>query len=704
MKMKSIASTGNQILQKRVAIYLFLLIVCNLTAAAQALPTLRVLTIGNSFSEDAVEQNLYELGREAGYNLIIGNAYRGGQGLQSHWNVVTQGEAAFEYRKVVDGKRTNRKGVLLDSIIVDEPWDIITLQQVSQDAGLYSTYDPYLQELLHHVQKTATAKQIRFGFHQTWAYARNATHKGFANYGNDQGRMYQNIVGAVGRALNDHTELVFCVPSGTAIQNMRTTPLGDHMNRDGYHLDLTAARYTAACTWLEALTGVSPVGLQYRPKGISSTVALMAQQAAHDAILHPDAVTEQTSAQQYLDTCRISVFGSSVAHGTGAANDQGYAYQYGQLLQQRTRSGKSPYPFTISNISIGGNTTADLLRRYNDLIFDLGRYVVFGLSLGNEGIHNSSRAQKVMEGWRDNMLRLVEMAREDGKVPVVMGNYGRADYNAKDYALVKHLNLLIHQWDVPSVNLLGAVDDGQGRWPSGFENDMGHPNTAGHREMMLTIPPSLFDALAEGKPLPVRDATKTYSLTRGNTINFVPEGTTHPFAVSVTVKGSDRGRVMTFVSGGRRAWVGINKDHRAYYCSTTGDSLVCYIPIEENVRHTITVSHRYAQRHTLFFVDNEGSKTNERMQLDSVMVGDYSNRSVKRRFSELFFWRSALNSDEVSALSRGAMLKSSLEIYTPLDDGQRYDLPNLAQSLNRARLVPYQPARKKSHAPNPRRR
>ena len=689
---------------KRIAIYLFITLVFNLVAGAQSLPTLRVLAIGNSFSEDAVEQNLYELGREAGYNLIIGNAYRGGQGLQSHWNVVTQGEAAFEYRKVVDGQRTNRKGMLLDSIIVDETWDIITLQQVSQDAGLYATYDPYLQELLHHVQKTVRSKSIRYGFHQTWAYAQNATHKGFANYGNDQETMYKSIINAVGRALNDHTELIFCVPSGTAIQNMRTTPLGDHMNRDGYHLDRTAGRYTAACTWLEALTGVSPVGMRYRPKGISSTVALIAQQAAHDAILHPDVVTEQTASQQYLDTCRISVFGSSVAHGTGAVNNHGYAYQYGQQLLQRTRSGKSRYPFTISDISVGGNTTADLLRRYNDLIFDLGRYVVFGLSLGNEGIHNNTRAQKVMETWRDNMLRLVDMARKDGKVPVVMGNYGRADYNARDYAFVKQLNLIIQEWDVPSVNLLGAVDDGQGRWPTGFENDMGHPNTAGHREMMLTIPPSLFDALAEGKPLPTRDTSKNYVLTRGNTINFVPEGIAHPFAVSVSVRGSDRGRVMTFVSGGRRAWVGINKDHRAYYCSTMGDSIVCNIPIEDNVRHIISVSHRYAQRQTLFFVDNEGNRTNERLQLDSVMVGDYGNRSVKRRFSELFFWRSALNRDEISALARGAMLKSSLEIYTPLDGEERDNLPNLAQSLNQARLVPYQSARKRNHTPNPRKR
>lgn len=672
---------------KRIILYAVLPFLALLGAEAQALPTLRVLAVGNSFSEDAVEQYLYELGVEAGYNLIIGNAYRGGQGLASHWNVVTKGEAAFEYRKVVDGKRTNQKEVKLDSIVTDEPWDIITLQQVSQDAGLYETYDPYLQELLNHVRLLARNAETRYGFQQTWAYAQNSTHKGFLNYSNDQQRMYADIVNAVGKALNDHTELIFCVPSGTAIQNMRTTPLGDHMNRDGYHLDRTVGRYTAACTWLEALTGISPVGMKFRPKGISDIVANMAQRAAHDAILHPDGVTEQTESMLQLDTCRISVFGSSVAHGTGATNDRGYAYLYGQLLSQRKQAGESPYPFTLSDICVGGNTSTKLLQRYNDLIFDLGRYVIIGISLGNEGIHNSSRAQAIADRWSENVWNIVNMARDDGKVPVVMNNYGRADFNAKDYAQVKRINLIVHEWDVPSVNLLGAIDDGQGHWAAGYENDPFHPNTIGHREMMHAIPPSLFDALAEGKPIPMRDGSGKLTLSRGNTIAFAPEGTVHPFAISIVVSGSDQGRIATLNAGARKAWIGVNRDHRAYYCSTTGDSLVCPIPLVDRVRHTITLSHSYARRQTQFFVDMEGTATNERLLLERVTLGDATRRNTQRSFSELFFWRSALNSDEVSALARGRMLRSSLEIYAPLDNDRRDSLVNLAQSMNTLRLI-----------------
>ncbi|MDE6646879.1 MAG: DUF4886 domain-containing protein, partial [Prevotella sp.] len=36
---------------------------------------IKVLAIGNSFSEDAVEQYLYELAAAQGDSLVIGNAY-----------------------------------------------------------------------------------------------------------------------------------------------------------------------------------------------------------------------------------------------------------------------------------------------------------------------------------------------------------------------------------------------------------------------------------------------------------------------------------------------------------------------------------------------------------------------------------------------------------------------------------------------------
>lgn len=253
--------------------------------------TLRVLAIGNSFSEDAVEQYLYELAKESGVELIIGNAYRGGQGLESHWREVSGGNSTFGYRKIVGGTKTDTKDQALRTIIADEPWDVITLQQVSQDSGRPETYEPFLGYLIGYVRALATNPNMKLGFHQTWAYAKDSTHGGFVHYGRDQMVMYTAIVDAVGKAVAAHAELSFVVPSGTAIQNARTTALGDNLTRDGYHLDYGVGRYIAACTWLEAVTGKTAVGRKFRPQGVSAGAATIAQQSAHQAVVTPNAVT-----------------------------------------------------------------------------------------------------------------------------------------------------------------------------------------------------------------------------------------------------------------------------------------------------------------------------------------------------------------------------------------------------------------------------
>lgn len=281
-------------MKKHILSFLFLLVA--MAAGGQEVRTLRVLAVGNSFSEDAVEQYLYELGHEAGVNLIIGNGYRGGQSLASHWRDATTGTGTFQYRKIIDGVKTNRPATSLRYMLGDEPWDVITFQQVSQESGLPDTYEPYLSLLIGYAKALAKVDTVRMGFHQTWAYAKDSSHGGFANYDRSQPYMYASIVAAVEKAVRSHDELTFYIPTGTAVQNARATTLAESypsqdFTRDGYHLDYVLGRYIAACTWLEALTGISPVGLSYRPDGLTAGQAALAQKAAHAAILVPTMVT-----------------------------------------------------------------------------------------------------------------------------------------------------------------------------------------------------------------------------------------------------------------------------------------------------------------------------------------------------------------------------------------------------------------------------
>lgn len=253
---------------------------------------IRVLAIGNSFSQDAVEQYLYELFAADGQQVIIGNLYIGGCTLETHHKLMLSGDGKYAYRKVVDGVKTETGNTALLAGLEDEPWDYVSLQQASGSSGKYETYTPYLPQLLEYVKANVDNPQMKLMFHQTWAYASSSDHGEFPKYDKDQMTMYDAIMSAASNAMKDNPSISMVIPSGTAIQNGRTSYLGDSFNRDGYHLETTYGRYTAACTWYESITGKSVVGNSYAPASVDETEKAVAQNAAHLAVLKPWEVTD----------------------------------------------------------------------------------------------------------------------------------------------------------------------------------------------------------------------------------------------------------------------------------------------------------------------------------------------------------------------------------------------------------------------------
>lgn len=383
---------------------------------------------------------------------------------------------------------------------------------------------------------------------------------------------------------------------------------------------------------------------------------------------------------------RISMFGSSVANGQGAENLHGYAYLYGRQLEQRTKNNQSEYPLEISGIAIGGNTTTSLLNRYDDMLHDFGHYVMIGLSLGNEGIHETGDPEGVFAGFRDNMLKLISKMRADGKEPVIVNNYTRGDYTDRDYSYIKRMNMLIHSWDVPSVNVLGAIDDGAGHWAAGYIQDNGHPNTNGHKEFMYAIVPSLFDALVDGKPLPKRDLTQSCRLNNSGVMKIQAEGTLHSFTLDVRVKGNDEGTLLSFENGSRRNYIGsltVNADGSITYNSPQKESFTTEPgQLSDGNWHDVALTHYYAQGRTFLYVDGKlTGSTKESLIPGEFTIGDAKNQAVSRDFSEVSFWRSGMTQQELQAHHDGSMMKSSLEIYSPMKvvNGT---VANQAQSLN----------------------
>ena len=114
--------------------------------------------------------------------------------------------------------------------------------------------------------------------------------------------MYNAIVEAVWAAKESVQADV--VPSGTAIQNGRTSYIGEEMLQDASHLNANTAKFAAACTWFEALFGQNEVS--YSPDNLINYDAKLAKAAAHNAIVDSRTVTElveykESPARVYID-------------------------------------------------------------------------------------------------------------------------------------------------------------------------------------------------------------------------------------------------------------------------------------------------------------------------------------------------------------------------------------------------------------------
>lgn len=251
----------------------------------------KILAIGNSFSEDAVEGYLHEIITHSGQKAIVGNMYIGGCTLEKHWTNMKENNNSYEYRKInEDGIYTKETGKSLREVIKSENWDYISFQEVSYLSGKIEGYNSYLPDLVSFVKEIGTNPDLKILLHQPWAYQQNTTHSGFVNYDNDQTTMFTKIVEMVWKA-KDLTDIDVIIPTGTAIQNARTSYIGDNLTRDGYHLDKGIGRFIASCTWYETLFG-NILDNTYKPENLTKYDTELAKTAAYDAVKIPKKVTE----------------------------------------------------------------------------------------------------------------------------------------------------------------------------------------------------------------------------------------------------------------------------------------------------------------------------------------------------------------------------------------------------------------------------
>lgn len=250
---------------------------------------MKILAVGNSFSDDTMEY-VYNIAQSAGAGeLFLGNLFIGGCSLETHVANARENAAAYEYRTDDAGEWRTQPQYRLGDALAAQEWDVVSMQQASPLSGQPQSYEPFLSELIAYVR--ARAPRAKLVWNMTWAYQSDFGAETFAPYGYNQRRMYGSIIAAVQEKILPHAEFSAVVPCGTAVQNARTSFLGDALTRDGFHLSYGAGRYIAGLTFAKTVLGVSPESVAFVPEGVSAAERAVAVEAAKNACVRPFAVT-----------------------------------------------------------------------------------------------------------------------------------------------------------------------------------------------------------------------------------------------------------------------------------------------------------------------------------------------------------------------------------------------------------------------------
>ncbi len=287
-------------------------------------PTLRILFIGNSFTKDAVE-HLPKIVDAAGIKTLkMTHLYYGGRTIPEYADgYATRSDYTCYKNMPSSSVWLSYSGYTIRQIVQEEPWDIVCIQEHTGNKAAWTwdaTEKGAIESLLASV-KADNAKTPHFAYIMSQAYfnmdkiaSGSRPYMTFAT----QSEMFDVIVAQAKKVLAE-TDVETIIPTGTVLQNLRTSSLNNAMDltRDGYHMDYGLSRYAASCAVFEmlispAFDGVTLDGNGFRydvsntadgsyTTPVTDATAPVALQAARYAIENPFTVTDMSAAPSTPD-------------------------------------------------------------------------------------------------------------------------------------------------------------------------------------------------------------------------------------------------------------------------------------------------------------------------------------------------------------------------------------------------------------------
>ena len=279
---------------------------CTYTVTVVKGTTLKILMIGNSFSQDTVMW-MPGIAKSLGFTDIeVGTLVIGGCTLATHYQNAMNNSAQYEFLYGDGESWTTSYNYTMAQGLKATDWDFVCLQQQSGNSGNVASYNSDLTGLVDYVKATTLKKdKVKLVWNMTWAYPVGSNW--FTGlYDNDTMKMYNSIVSAVQEKIVTNENFALISPAGTAIQNGRTSSVLEvnftgaddatvnAWNRDGAHLSVYEGRFTSSLSMFCTVTGYTPDEITYNPTNVDAIEARVIREAVKNALANPFAVTDSS--------------------------------------------------------------------------------------------------------------------------------------------------------------------------------------------------------------------------------------------------------------------------------------------------------------------------------------------------------------------------------------------------------------------------
>jgi len=179
----------------------------------------------------------------------------GGVSIEDHSANIKENKGVYSLTLRENGRVDMSYSLTFAEGIGAVEWDKVILHQRIPDAGDGESYGE-LRGVVDAVRSNLKSEDADILFNMLWAYGKGDSSPEFDAYGGDQMQMYSEIVGATRDQVSVCEGIDSVIPSGTSVQNVRATYLGDAAAGNGIRLDLAYGKAIAAITLCSALLDI----------------------------------------------------------------------------------------------------------------------------------------------------------------------------------------------------------------------------------------------------------------------------------------------------------------------------------------------------------------------------------------------------------------------------------------------------------------